>query len=1437
MLIHGFRIVKNLFLMLSMALLCWSFLDFSGRGDSLIKEILKYKNKLLSSSDGLQSFDRTAILRDIALREYNFSSSDSSAKCFYAPNRANEFVSRISPDVWQLEPMSDSGDWELSIRTESIEVNGQPLAGMGAAPDSIRQLQSRLDIVRNGYTEVYENDTHGLRQSFVIQDPNLSDAHKEIAVYLSFSGVNGLTLSENKQVVKIESDKFDPLNYQGLKVWDAAGRVLTSRIELSGNTVVLLTRTDSATVFPITVDPIIANGTPSNANKFLESNQASSNMGTSVSSAGDLNGDGYSDLAVSVPSYTNNEINEGAIYVYHGSSTGISTTPQKIIESNRGSTKLGSSVTAADVNGDGYSDLVAGAPNYGNFQYNEGAVYIYHGSSTGVSSTPAVILESNQNYGCLGCSVACAGDVNGDGYSDIIAGAYTYSNGQSYEGGAFVYHGSSSGVSSTPALLLESNQSTANFGASVSGAGDLNGDGYSDVVVGANLYDNGQTDEGAAFIYHGSSSGVSSTPVIQLERNQAGAYMGFSVSFAGDVNGDGYSDVVVGANYYDNGQTDEGAAFIYQGSSSGVSSTPALLLESNQGSARFGGSVSGAGDVNGDGYGDLIVGAGYYSNGQASEGAAFVYQGSSTGVVGTAASMIESDQANAILGGFLFGEGVSSAGDLNGDGYSDIVIGCLLYDNGQTDEGASLVFHGSSNGVATTASKNLESDQASAYFGVSVSSAGDVNGDGYSDLIVGAPQYSNGQSNEGAIFIYYGSSAGLSGTPSVTVESNKASAFLGCSVAWAGDINGDGYGDVVAGSKGYSNGQTDEGAVLVFHGSSGGVSSTASIVLESNQANAQMGGSVAGAGDLNGDGYSDLVVGVLKYSNGQTAEGAAFVYKGSATGVSSTANMVLESNQSNAGMGSSVAAAGDVNGDGFGDLVVGAATYDNGQTDEGVVFVYHGSSWGISGIPAVTLEVNQANALLGGSVSSAGDVNADGYSDLLIGASAYDNGQTDEGAVFLYHGSSGGLSGTATTVLECNQAGAGFGTSLACVGDLNGDGYSDLAVGATSYSNGQSNEGAGFVYYGSSSGISNTASATLEVDQASANLGSSLSAAGDINGDGYSDLAIGAYLYDNGQTDEGAAFIYQGNNGGSSNRNQLRLFNTGTVTPLGVYNNYYDTKFAIGLYARSYLGRSKAKIIWETRGNGKEYSHNSPITNSTAFTGSATTYTNLGVNGVLLSTDISKLTASISTKVRARIAYSLTTAIDGQIYGPWRYFVQGEISGGMLLALPVGFVSESATMASQGHLRTQWSYPNNKEVSYYGIEVISDGKWLQIDTIQATHPDGVYVKDHELRVTNQLMVRIVAHTLENCLVKSTIMVIDSPITMEMYPNPATSKVYLSGLTSDGEQIQVIDATGSSVLSDVVITREGYQIELDISSLKSGLYYVLSGNKIQRLIKI
>jgi hypothetical protein len=392
----------------------------------------------------------------------------------------------------------------------------------------------------------------------------------------------------------------------------------------------------------------------------------------------------------------------------------------------------------------------------------------------GLSETPDWMFEVNRDTSRFGHSVSGAGDVNGDGYSDVIVGAYKYDNGEYKKGMVFVFYGSSSGLSDSWNWRAEYNADGINFGSYVSTAGDVNGDGYSDVIVGAYRYDNEEEDEGAAFVYHGSSSGLSATVNWSAESDQDSTWFGGSVSTAGDVNGDGYSDVIVGAQRYDNGEQWEGGAFLYHGSPSGLSASHNWMYESNRALASFGYSVSSAGDVNGDGYSDVIVGAPDYGNGESFEGMAFVYRGSSSGLSVSYDWTAESDLSSA-----SFGSSVSSAGDVNGDGYSDVIVGAYGYDNGETNEGRVFVYHGSSSGLSDSADWSAESDQEWARFGFSVSGAGDVNGDGYSDVIVGARHYDNVETDEGAAFVYHGNGSGLSLIPTQATTDGSRLVQLG----------------------------------------------------------------------------------------------------------------------------------------------------------------------------------------------------------------------------------------------------------------------------------------------------------------------------------------------------------------------------------------------------------------------------------------------------------------------------------------------------------------------------------------------------------------------------------------------------------------------------------------------------------------------------------
>ena len=319
----------------------------------------------------------------------------------------------------------------------------------------------------------------------------------------------------------------------------------------------------------------------------------------------------------------------------------------------------------------------------------------------------------------------------------------------------------------------------------------------------------------------------------------------------------------------------------------------------------------------------------------------------------------------------------------------------------------------------------LQATQGSDYFAYTgTGTAGDVNGDGYGDVIVSAAEYSADQAEEGRAYLYYGSASGLMSTPGWTVEGNQAVAHLGYGWPAAGDVNGDGYADIILGAPLFDAGGHDEGAALLYYGGPAGPSATADWRVEGSQADANFGVSARPAGDLNGDGYADVVVGAYRYDSGETDEGAAFVYYGSAAGLKAVPGLTIEANQAAAHLGDGAGTAGDVNGDGYSDLIVNAGGYDSGYTDEGAAFVYHGGPDGLSATADWRTEGNQQGAYLGYFVSTAGDVNGDGFDDTLVGAPAYDNGETDEGRAFLYYGSAAGLGSTPAWMVEANQVGA-----------------------------------------------------------------------------------------------------------------------------------------------------------------------------------------------------------------------------------------------------------------------------------------------------------------------------------------------------------------------------------------------------------------------------
>jgi MYXO-CTERM domain-containing protein len=386
-----------------------------------------------------------------------------------------------------------------------------------------------------------------------------------------------------------------------------------------------------------------------------------------------------------------------------------------------------------------------------------------------------------------------------------------------------------------------------------------------------------------------------------------GEFYAWSVAGAGDVNGDGYDDVLVGSSMHNSAR---GQVLLYLGSASGVSETPSVTLDGDQEGASFGVAVAGAGDVDADGYDDVLLGARGYDMGA---GRAYLYRGSATGLSTSPATTLTGSA------GQYLGAAVASAGDVNGDGYADVIVGAPTF---YGPPGEAFVYLGSASGLAGTAAVRLGGERDDMNLGTSVARAGDVNGDGYDDVIVGATGYVD---TGGQAHVYLGSAAGISSTSAADYAGAAGDGFG--QVAGAGDVNGDGFDDVLIGAY-------DAETASLYLGSASGVSDTAAATI-AGASNTRLGGALCGLGDLDHDGYDDILVAA---DGVDVSVGEVYLYKGSASGLAATPESTLRGAAPSNYFGHALGAA-DVNGDGYPDAIVGAY---GAVSNSGQVTIYHG---------------------------------------------------------------------------------------------------------------------------------------------------------------------------------------------------------------------------------------------------------------------------------------------------------------------------------------------------------------------------------------------------------------------------------------------------------------------------------------------------------------
>lgn len=899
-----------------------------------------------------------------------------------------------------------------------------------------------------------------------------------------------------------------------------------------------------------------------------------------------------------------------------------------------------------DVNGDGYDDVMVSAWGRGG---NIGRVWAFYGSANGLPASHSWTKLGTET-GRFGVSVASAGDVNCDGYSDAIVGEPYASDG----GKAHVFLGSSTGLAGSASWIVSGPTGNGRFGFAVASAGDVDGDRCSDVLVGDPIASSPEPNEGIAYLYKGSSSGLGTSAAWSRQSNQAGAMFGLGLAGVGDINGDGRGDAVIGAPKYDGW----GQIWVYVGQSGGTLGNVVMTDHGNQVGEDFGRAIAGAGDRKGDGYADFTVGAGSWDSASGvNVGRYYTYLNTSE-LIGGSWERTNGSSTNDLLGSSL-----GNLGDINGDGFADLAASKAT--TGSVDLGR---------GNATIASP-LELPGSSV-----VAGAGDVNGDGLADLPFSRPMDPN---NRGNASLRYGAMLRPSATATLDADIASADSFLfGSFMNAVGDVNGDGFGDLVIGDIDENR---DVPKVHLRLGSATGLQATDAWTQAGTVGEAWFGHGVAG-GDFNGDGYVDVAIGA------SLGKGRVSVYRGSSNGIANQSPLELQISAEGTAL-----AAGDVNGDGYADLVVSAPFLTNGEYDEGGIFLFLGSASGLASTATLAFESNSAGAKYGQTMTM-GDANCDGRADLVVGAQNYSNGELDEGTVYAYYGSSSGL--TASTFRpEFNVANALFGSAVTLDADMNGDGCADLVVAAPNWSNGNEREGRVFYYPGSPSGLSSS-SAYVEGEQDDVYLGGKLSG-GDFDADGYGDVAVSLRTLPAGTEARGQVRVFSGSATGfpasdtwrSTNqagyyfgRNLVfdgdfngdglsdlaadvilsqtlsnsavrvfrlerggatpRLERAGLSTPIPPGGKASSTSVDVSLNVRPAIGRSRVKLAVEMKPLGTPFDGTGLVKSSS--------WTDSGVNGTTLTLTVSGLAANKAYHYRVRALYEPTSG-SGSTHSRWYY--------------------------------------------------------------------------------------------------------------------------------------------------------------------------------------